>query len=219
MNFLRHFHQALVVLFVLLNGMMLYLFLLNLSYGLDLFLATFRKWQALSPQAGYAMGFTVVLMGMAVFTLRRLDDQWKNRLLFFRWREPHPARDAFLSTRRQPFGSGELLSAFPEVKDAGFDPGVQVESWERAHQRHAANPVVLNTEIHWRMLRDLYVLGLLFLIVFLLGWLAKAGIPFQLVATYVFLFGAQVLFLLLAARRLGFRLVDNVLGVELGLGE
>ncbi|OQX45996.1 MAG: hypothetical protein B0D85_04640, partial [Candidatus Sedimenticola endophacoides] len=60
MNFLRHFHQALVVLFALLNGMMLYLFLLNLPYGLDLFLATFRKWQALSPQAGYAMGFTVV---------------------------------------------------------------------------------------------------------------------------------------------------------------
>jgi hypothetical protein len=79
--------------------------------------------------------------------------------------------------------------------------------------------VVLNTRIHWDMLRDLYILCLYFLGFFLIGWIINMGIPFQIVAIYLFLYGTQTLFLLFAARRTGFRMVDNVLAVELGMEE
>jgi hypothetical protein len=51
------------------------------------------------------------------------------------------------------------------------------------------------------------------------GWLVNYGMPFNLVALYLFLYGAQFLFLMLAARRVGIKFVDNVLAVELGLSE
>jgi hypothetical protein len=69
------------------------------------------------------------------------------------------------------------------------------------------------------MLRDLYILCLYFLGFFLIGWIINMGIPFQIVAIYLFLYGTQTLFLLFAARRTGFRMVDNVLAVELGMEE
>jgi len=68
-------------------------------------------------------------------------------------------------------------------------------------------------------LRDLFILCLYFLVFFAIGWLINLGVPFQIVAIYLFLFGAQALFLLFAARRTGYRLVDNVLALELGLQE
>jgi hypothetical protein len=69
------------------------------------------------------------------------------------------------------------------------------------------------------MLRDVYVLSLYFLTFFLIGWLINMGVPFQIVGIYMFLFGTQTLFLLFAARRTGFRMVDNVLALALGFEE
>ena len=65
------------------------------------------------------------------------------------------------------------------------------------------------------MLRDLYLLALIFLLAFFTGWAINYDVPFQIVNVYLFLFGAQYLFLLLMARKVGYRLVDNVLGVDL----
>lgn len=69
------------------------------------------------------------------------------------------------------------------------------------------------------MLRDIYILSIYFLCFFLIGWLINLGVPFQIVGIYLFLFGTQTLFLLFAARRTGYRLVDNVLGLALGIEE
>ena len=67
------------------------------------------------------------------------------------------------------------------------------------------------------MLRDLYCMSLLFLPVFLLSWILNSDMPLSIASTYVFMFGAQ--FLLLTARRVGLKLVDNVLAVALGMDE
>ena len=219
MKFLKAFHTTLVALFAALNGAMIYLFILQLPYGIDPFLLSLRHWDKLGPRAGVAASVGSILAVTAIMLCRKLPDEIKNRLLYMRWHFPHPASNAFLTTRKQPFESRELLEAFPAVKDAGFSRRVQTETWEAVHRRQADVPVVVNTRIHWEILRDLYLLSLLFLGGFLLAWLANPGISFNIVSAYVFLFGAQNLFLLLTARRIGFKLVDNALAVELGIEE
>ncbi|MET0013276.1 MAG: hypothetical protein ABW085_06400 [Sedimenticola sp.] len=219
MNFVKLLHQALVVLFVLINGMMLHLFLLNFPYGLEPFLISLANWDKLSPQIGYVVMITLLVMVAVVLLVWRLGAEWKNRILYMRMNYPHPAFNAFLANRRQPFETSQLVQAFPEVKDSGFNPKVQVDTWDRLHRKHAGKPVVMNTRFHWHILRDLYLLSVVFLGVFLVGWLANMEVPFQIISAYLFLYGAQFLFLLLMARKVGYRLVDNVLGVALGLDD
>ncbi|MES9873723.1 MAG: hypothetical protein ABW116_09185 [Candidatus Sedimenticola sp. 20ELBAFRAG] len=219
MKFIKLLHEALIALFVLINGMMLYLFLLNFPYGLEPFFISLANWDKLSPQIGYVATVTVVVMVLVGVLVWRLGDEWKNRILYLRTNYAHPAFNAFLPTRKQPFETGKLLQSFPEVKDSGFNPGVQIATWLDLLRKHGDKPVVMNTRIHWQILRDLYLLALVFLGVFLIGWLFNYGIPFQIVSAYLFLFGAQFLFLLLMARKVGYRLVDNVLGVALGLDD
>lgn len=219
MKFLAFFHIALIILFAALNGIMLYLFMLQLPYGIDPFLISLANWDKLSPQIGYVATVCGVLAVAGAVMVQRLPEQWKNRLLYTRWYFPHPSSDAFLTTRRQPFESSDLLDRFPQVKDAGFSRRVQQQVWETLFHRHDDRRVVLNTRIHWDMLRDLYILCLYFLGFFVVGWLLNLGVPFQIVAIYLFLFGTQTLFLLFAARRTGYRLVDNVLALELGAEE
>jgi hypothetical protein len=219
MKFLSLFHIALVIIFAALNGIMLYLFMLQLPYGVDPFLFSLASWDKLSPQIGYVSLICAVIAVAGAVLVQRLPEVWKNRLLYARHLYPHPASEAFLTSRKQPFESIDLQAKFPQVKDAGFSRKVQTEVWFEAYRRHNAKPVVLNTRIHWDMLRDLYILCLYFLGFFLIGWIINMGIPFQIVAIYLFLYGTQTLFLLFAARRTGFRMVDNVLAVELGMEE
>ena len=219
MRFLALFHIALVIIFAALNGIMLYLFMLQLPYGVDPFLISLANWDKLSPQIGYVAAVCAFLAVAGALLVQRLPEHWKNRLLYARWHFPHPSSDAFLTTRKQPFESAVLQKRFPQVKDAGFSRKVQQQEWETSFRQHGDKPVVLNTRIHWDMLRDLFVLCLYFLNLFALGWLLNLGVPFQIVGIYLFLFGTQTLFLLFAARRTGYRLVDNVLALELGLQE
>ncbi|MCW8907238.1 MAG: hypothetical protein OQL28_08305 [Sedimenticola sp.] len=219
MKFLALFHIALVIVFAALNGIMLYLFMLQLPYGVEPFLISLANWDKLSPQIGYVAGACAFLAVFGAVMVQRLPEQWKNRLLYARWHFPHPSSDAFLTSRRQPFEGGDLQALFPQVKDAGFSRRVQQQVWENSFRQLGDRAVVLNTRIHWDMLRDLYLLCLYFLALFALGWLLNLGVPFQIVAIYLFLFGAQALFLMFAARRTGYRLVDNVLALELGQEE
>jgi len=219
MKFLAFFHIALVVVFAALNGIMLYLFMLQLPYGVEPFLISLANWDKLSPQIGYVAAVCAVIAVFGAVMVQRLPEQWKNRLLYARWHFPHPSSDAFLTTRRQPFEERDLLARFPQVKDAGFSRRVQQQVWQASFRQLGDRPVVMNTRIHWDMLRDLFILCLYFLVFFAIGWLINLGVPFQIVAIYLFLFGAQALFLLFAARRTGYRLVDNVLALELGLQE
>ncbi|WP_275097931.1 hypothetical protein [Sedimenticola hydrogenitrophicus] len=226
MKFLSMFHIALVIIFATLNGIILYLFVLTLPFGADVFLKSLGLWDKISLDIGsvripasYVAVVCVLLAVVGAVLVQRLPEVWKNRLLYARKLYPHPASDAFLTSRKQPFESHDLQARFPRVKDSGFSRKVQTEVWFETYRRHNAKPVVLNTRIHWDMLRDLYILSLYFLGFFLIGWIINIGVPFQIVGIYLFLYGTQTLFLLFAARRTGFRMVDNVLAVELGMEE
>ncbi|MCP3869420.1 MAG: hypothetical protein GY703_15215 [Gammaproteobacteria bacterium] len=219
MKFLHYFQLWLIAVFTVINGFMFYLFLLALPYGIDSFLMTFEYWGELEPHPGIVATITLVAMATGFWLAWNLPDDWKNRLLYLRWSFPHPAFNAFLTLRKQPFENSTLLAAFPQVKDSGFSTRVQLETWHDCLSRYGDVPVVVNTRIHWSILRDLYILSLFFLILFMLSYAVNYGLPFGISAIYVFMFGVQFLFLFLAARRIGLKLVDNVLGVALGIDE
>ena len=219
MKFLHYVHLGLIAVFAVINGLMLYLFLLNLPYGINTFLITLAHWDKLQPQIGIVASIALAVSVGGGVLAWRMSETWKNRLLYFRRAFPHPAFDAFLTTRKQPFESKDLLAAYPEVKDGGFNAGIQIAAWTRCFSKHASAPVVINTRVHWEMLRDLYVLSLFFLIFFLLGYAANFSMPFGIAAIYVFMYGVQFIFLLLAARRVGFKMVDNVLAIGMGMDD
>ncbi|MCB1753595.1 MAG: hypothetical protein KDI74_17940 [Gammaproteobacteria bacterium] len=211
------FHTPLIGAFALMNGIVFYMFLLHLPFGSEAFLLSLAHWSKLSPfiELAASLGAVTAIAGVAL--AKRLDDNWKNRLLYWRGQYAHPAYDAFLTTRKQPFESSELLSAFPAVKDSGFSHKVQLETWMRLYPKHEQHPVILSTHNQWLMQRDFYLIALLFLLVFLVAWPLNRGIPFNIAGAYVFIYGAQFMFLLFMARRVGVRLVDNLLGVALGV--
>ncbi len=219
MKSIKRLHLLIIVVFALVNSFILYLFLLGLPYGIEPFRASLAHWDQLSPRIGVVSVVVVLAAIGAVLLSLRLPPAVKNGLLYLRWRFTHPAYNVFLTTRRQPFTSNAALDAFPEVRDAAFSASVQTEVWRRLHSKNAAKPVVMNTRIHWHMLRDIYLLSVFYLLLFAGGWLVNHDLPFNLVALYLFLYGVQFLFLMLAARRVGLKFVDNVLAVELGLGE
>jgi len=219
MKFLHYVHLGLIAVFAAINGLMLYLFLMILPYDINAFFVSLAHWDEFQPRIGIVSAIVLTAAMAGGWFAWRMPEVWKYRLLYFRWFSPHPAFNAFLTTRKQPFESGALLAAFPEVKDSGFKPSIQIETWKKCLTRHADVPVVINTRIHWEMLRDLYVLSLFFLILFILGYLFHLGMPFQIAGIYMFVYGAQFLFLLLSARRVGFKLVDNVLATSLGIDD
>ena len=210
-------HTPLIILFALMNGIILYMFLLHLPFGSEAFLLSLAYWNKLSPVIEIAALLGALTAISGVVMAKRLDENWKNRLLYWRGQYAHPAYDAFLTTRKQPFDSSELLSAFPAVKDSGFSHKVQLETWMRLYPKHEQHPVVLSTYGQWMMQRDFYLIALLFLLVFLVVWPLNRSIPFNIAGAYVFIYGAQFIFLLIMARRVGVRMVDNLLGVALGV--
>lgn len=216
---LNKLHTAILIIFAIINGAMLYLFLMQLPYGIEPLRLSLAHWADLSPQIQIALGIAVAVAVVAIMLPRKIGDLWKNRLVYLRKNNSHPAHDSFLTTRKQPFESNDLLAAYPAIKDAAFNPDAQVQLWNDLQEKFADEQVVLNTRIHWEILRDIFILSLVFLTAFLLGWLVLYNIPFQIVSTYVFLFGAQAMFLFFSARRMGFKLVDNVLATALGIGK
>ncbi|MCB1763199.1 MAG: hypothetical protein KDI27_08705 [Gammaproteobacteria bacterium] len=212
-------YTPLIGAFALLNGIIFYMFILHLPFGADAFLLSLAHWNKLSPMTEVAALLGAVIALGGVLLTRFLDEQWKNRLLYWRWEYPHPAFNAFLTTRKQPFETSELLAAFPEVRDSGFNHSMQLQTWHRLYPKYQDHPVILSTYSQWLMQRDFYLIALLFLLLFLLAWPVNRGIPFNLVSAYLFIYGAQFLFLLFMARRVGLRLVDNLLGVALGVDQ
>jgi hypothetical protein len=211
------FHTPLLAVFALMNGIIFYMFMLHLPFGADAFLLSLAHWDKLSPviEVAALLGAVTAIAGVVV--AKRLNDNWKNRLLYWRGENSHPSYDAFLTTRKQPFESAELLAAFPEVKDSGFNHKVQLDTWMRLYPKHEEHPIILSTYSQWMMQRDFYLIATLFLLVFLVAWPINRSVPFNIAGAYVFIYGAQFLFLLFMARRVGLRLVDNLLGVALGV--
>ena len=95
---------------------------------------------------------------------------------------------------------------------------MQYETWQSLYRKHSGKRVVSRPRRGWLVLRDLYCMSVVFCLAFLLSWPLNVGVRFAIAAPYLFVFGAQAMFLLLGARRLGTRFVNNVLATELGLG-
>ena len=112
--------RLLLVLFAVMNGIIFYMFMMHLPFAANAFLISLAHFEALAPRSEIAAGLGVVVAIVAILVALKLGDDWKNRLLFWRWRYAHPAFDAFLNTRRQPFEASQLMAAFPAVKDSGF---------------------------------------------------------------------------------------------------
>ncbi|GAB4346593.1 MAG: hypothetical protein Kow006_05320 [Gammaproteobacteria bacterium] len=218
MKLLKSFHTLLLALFASFNALMLYLFMLHLPFGFDPLVASFKHWDRLAPRIEIALAIAVVLAVVALVFVNRLSEEWKNSLTYHKGKLSHPATSVFFTTRRQPFETSDLLQAFPAVKEAAFAPKVQLQVWESVYRKHADVPLIASTRAYWFLMRDLYLLSLLFAGAFLVIWPLNGGVPLQLVLPYVFVFGAQFLFLMIGARGVGYRFVDNVLATELGIG-
>ncbi len=216
MKMASYFHRLLVTLYATFNAIMIYLFLLNLPFGYEPFAATLAHWNDIEGIKAVA-GAGLVIAVVALLIAAQLGTEWKNALTYFSIKLSHPACNVFMTTRRQPFDTAAVLKAYPAVKEAAFAADVQFQVWESLYRRHAQNPLIMGTRAYWHLLRDLYVLSAYFLAIFLGVWALKWGVPFVISSPYLFVFGAQTLFLLLSARKVGYRLVDNVLATDLGL--
>ena len=218
MNMMKSFHALLLALFASFNALMIYLFILHLPFGFDPLVASFQHWARLSPRIEIALTIAAVVAVVGLVLVNRIGDGWKNSLTYLKGDRSHPAASVFFTARKQPFETNDLLQAFPAIKEAAFAPQVQLQVWESLYKKHADNALIASTRAYWHLIRDLYLLSMLFVATFLIVWPFNGSIPLQLVLPYIFVFGAQFLFLMIGARGIGFRFVDNVLASELGLG-
>lgn len=216
MKLAQYFHRLMVTLYTTFNAVMIYLFLLNLPFGYEPFAATLVHWDEIEGIGSVAA--TAVIVAIAgMLLVVQLGAEWKNALSYFSMKLGHPACTVFMTTRRQPFDSAAVLKAYPAVKEAAFAPDVQFQVWESVYRKHAGNTLIMSTRAYWHLLRDLYFLSVFYLGIFLIVWALKWGVPFIISSPYVFVFGAQTLFLLLSVRKVGYRFVDNVLATDIGL--
>jgi hypothetical protein len=206
-----------IVVFAAVNTIFLYLFLLQLPYGIDTFIYSLMHWSQFSPRIEI-VAVICVITSLAALSLRKWPSgEWKSRLLYFRRQYAHPGHRAFFGGKDPGFDRQPLLAAYPEVRDSAYNPQVQMRVWRSLLDRHAEATLVKGTYRSWVFLTDLYLISLVFLAVFLLTWPLNFGVPLVLALSFVFVYGAQFLFLMFSARGTGTRLESNVLAEELGM--
>ncbi len=211
------FQSALLVLFIVLNTLLLYLFLLQLPYGVDAFVSSLTHWSQLSPRIDVVAAVALAIAVITYLLVQRLPASWKNGLLYFRRRFAHPGHRAFFGGKDPGFEREPLLQAHPEIHDSAYNPQVQMQVWKRLYQQNANSDLVVGTAGSWRLLRNLFLVALVFLLSFIVAWPLNLGVPTVLAMSYLFIYGAQTIFLLFSARKTGERLANNVLATALGL--
>jgi len=211
-------HRVVLALFLALNGTLLFLFLMHLPFGIDPIRLAIVGWSQASPRIDIVFGVSLLLAVGGYHLVLRLPERIKNQVVFFGGRYAHPGHEAFYSLKEPPFDRKPLLKRYPEVRDSAYHPEVQYATWSRLLDKHAAVPVIAGSLTGWTLLSDLYVVANAFLAAFLLGWVvANTDVNVALALSYLFLFGAQAMFLMFSARGTAKRLVYNVLAVELGI--
>ncbi len=203
--------------FLAVNATLLFLCLMHLPFGFKPLKLAIVGWSQASPRIDIVFGLCLFLAVGGYHAIRRLPGAWKTRLLYFKPRFAHPGHEAFFSIKEPPFDRKPLLVAYPEVKDAAYHPEVQFKTWCKLLERHAAVPLVAGSVTAWNLLRDFYLIALLFFLAFLATWPLNGDVNVALASSYLFLFGVQTFFLMFSARGTARRLVYNVLGVELGV--
>ena len=213
-NFLKRFFFG---LFIIVNAVLLYLFLLQLPFGMDTFVLSLRRWSDISPRTELVAAISIGVAVISVLLIKYLDSEWKSRLVYCRGRFADPGHRAFFGGKDPGFDRKPLYATYPEVRDSAYDPQVQIQVWMRLLKRHVKAPLVNGTYHSWLFLRDMYLISLVFLVAFLLAWPLNFGVPIALATSYVFIYGTQLLFLMFSARGTGMRLECNVLAEELGI--
>jgi len=214
---MKYFHGVLLAIFATFNALMLYLFQLHLPFGFDPLVASFTHWDRFEGiEVALTLALLVTLGGMV--WVKRAREEVKNQVTYMKWHHPHPAATVFFTSRKQPFETNAVLAAFPAVKDAAFAPAMQQQVWDSLYAKHAKDTLIASTRLYWALMRDLFLLSTVFMSGFLGVWLLNLGTPLAFALPYVFVFGAQFLFLMISARGGGFRLADNVVAAELGIG-
>lgn len=213
----KSLHTVLLVMFTTINAILLYLFLLQLPYGVEPFVSSLTHWSALRPRIDVVAAIAVFIAVVAFLIVRRLPASWKSTLVYFQLRFAHPGHRVFFGGKNPGFEREPLLQAYPEIHDSAYNPEVQMRVWRTLYKQHAAADLVAGTASSWRLLRGLYLVAVVFFLSFLIAWPLNRGVPVTLTLMYVFIFGTQTLFLLFSARKSGNRLANNVLAAALGL--
>ncbi len=210
--------RILLVSFTILNTLLLYLFLLQLPYGVDTFVSSLTHWSDMSPRIGTVAAIAFAIAAIALLLVERLPTKWKSSLAYFRRHYAHPGHRAFFGGGKNPgFDRKPLLQAYPEIHDSAYNPQVQMQVWKRLYQQNATADLVAGTAGSWRLLRNLYLVSVVFLLSFIVAWPLNLGVPAALAMAYLFIYGAQALFLLFSARKTGERLANNVMAAALGI--
>ena len=211
------FHRILLVVFNILNTILLFLFLLQLPYGMDSLVSSLTHWAELSPAIGIAAAVAFTMATIALLLVQRLPGRLKNSLLYFRGDFAHPGHRVFFGGKSPGFEREPLLQAHPEIHDSAYNPQVQMQVWQRLYQQNAKRDLVVGTANSWQLLRNLYLIALVFLVSFFVAWSLNFGVPTVLAMSYLFIYGTQTIFLLFSARKTGERLANNVLAAALNI--
>ncbi|MGI9293894.1 MAG: hypothetical protein ACR2PS_07910, partial [Pseudomonadales bacterium] len=186
--------RVLLVLFTVLNTLLLYLFLLQLPYGVDAFVSSLTHWSELSPRIGAVAVIAFAIAAVTLYLVQRLPASWKSSLVYFRLRFAHPGHRVFFGGKNPGFEREPLLKAHPEIHDSAYNPQVQMQVWKRLYQQNAKATLVAGTAGSWRLLRNLYLVSQVFLWSFIVAWPLNPSVPPVLAMSYLFIYGAQSLF-------------------------
>ncbi len=211
------FQRMLLVIFNLLNTVLLFLFLLQLPYGVDSLVSSLTHWSELSPGINIVAAVAFAVATAALLLVQRLPGRFKSSLLYFRRQHAHPGHRIFFGGKNPGFEREPLLKAHPEIHDSAYNPQVQMQVWQRLYQQNANSDLVVGTAGSWRLLRNLYLVSVVFLICFFGAWSLNLGVPTILAMSYLFIYGTQTIFLFFSARKTGERLANNVLAAALGI--
>lgn len=209
--------RILLVSFTVLNALLLYLFLLQLPYGVDTFVSSLTHWSEMSPRIVVVAAIACAMAAITLLLVQRLPSKWKSSLLYFQPHYGHPGHRAFFGGKEPGFEREPLLKAHPEIHDSAYNPQVQMRVWKRLYQQNATAALVAGTAGSWRLLRNLYLVSVVFLVSFIVAWPLNLGVPAVLALSYLFIYGAQAMFLLFSARKTGQRLATNVMAAALGI--
>ncbi len=215
-------YEALRWVFCLLMGLLMFMFVLEIPLDLPVRdLGAAMQLMAMASevvpgQFNTAVAVAVALIVTALVAIYRLPDALKQRLLYIKGAAAYPSRKAFFGDfSKSPVDRNVMLELYPEIKEAAYDPELQHQTWLKLFETHRKKRLVAVTNRVWLLMRDLYIASLVFLLGLIAAFSLHGAISMGVAMLYLYLFGAQSLFLMLSARGTLRRLVTNVLYLEL----
>lgn len=169
-------------------------------------IALLRDWQDALPVGG-AVLLTTLLNGL-------LNRDYKARVVFWRWHNPLPSREAF-SRHAITEQRADLEALENSLGSLPSDAAGESTLWYKIYNDHRDDPAVRQAHRDYLLMRDWCGLSFLGLVV-----LGGAGLfiiePRATAWVYSALLLAQYLLTMISARNYGVSLVRNVLALESG---